>query len=781
MDNKKPNLKTTANIIKLYSWGFGKYGQIGTCNYQYTAEPHMIKVDNKLDNDKNAKTYEIKQLYSGEFHSAYLTNKNHLYTYGKNTFGQLGHGNEQITYLPKLIKLDPKILIQKVACGGEHTMALSSTNDLYTWGLNVFGQLGHGNTENTSTPTIIMYLKAIEKNSDGKYEMKEWTRTFSDDEKIVDIAAGAQHSMISTNKNYFYTCGYSKNGCLGYAVEETVDFSNLPTTLFTRVQNKLTNKKILKIACGVNHSGCILEKNEIVIWGKGETLNYDLLTVISIATPKMGEDNLIVDLKIGENFFAVVTKIGEVFTCGTNDHGELGLGSQVKNLKTPERVPLNEKIRSISVGYKFVIAISQNNKIFGWGSNRYGQLLESDSEKISYPKELVSLSQLSINELVCGGYHTVIYELSNTETTSINESALASCKMIKINKCFDPLTYKQLIKPIEDLEEKHNKVQADLLERDKEIEKLTKSIEEKKSMADQISLLPQRDKRSEKSLGKAKPNFNQWDEEIKFEELVFPNNCKVGIGTFGEVKKGFWRKTLVAIKFLKQMENEEENIKTFVEELNILKKLRHPNILLYIGASVTAPYYFLVTEYCENGNLFDYIHASSKRFTLKNKDRLKIALEIARGVNYLHSFNPPILHRDLKSLNILLDKNLTVKIADFGWARLRDIHMTKQRGTFQWMAPEVIKKNNYTEKADVYSYAIILWELWVQEPPYFNVDRVYVAKKVATDRYYRPQLTDEIPEDIQHLIVSCWDYDPDKRPTFEMVIEYLKEKASSIL
>ena len=85
-----------------------------------------------------------------------------------------------------------------------------------------------------------------------------------------------------------------------------------------------------------------------------------------------------------------------------------------------------------------------------------------------------------------------------------------------------------------------------------------------------------------------------------------------------------------------------------------------------------------------------------------------MALEIAKGVNYLHSFNPPILHRDLKSLNILLNKNLEVKIADFGWARLRNVHMTRLRGTFQWMAPEVILKDNYTEKADVYSFGIIL-------------------------------------------------------------------------
>ena len=99
--------------------------------------------------------------------------------------------------------------------------------------------------------------------------------------------------------------------------------------------------------------------------------------------------------------------------------------------------------------------------------------------------------------------------------------------------------------------------------------------------------------------------------------------------------------------------------------------------------------------------------------------------------------------------------------------------MTKKRGTFQWMAPEVIKRSSYTEKADVFSYAIILWELWVQEPPYKNINRVDVAKKVANQKNYRPKLTDEIPDELKNLIVKCWDYEAEKRPNFETIIDYL--------
>ena len=93
------------------------------------------------------------------------------------------------------------------------------------------------------------------------------------------------------------------------------------------------------------------------------------------------------------------------------------------------------------------------------------------------------------------------------------------------------------------------------------------------------------------------------------------------------------------------------------------------------------------------------------------------------------------MHRDLKPENILmiLSNNL-VKIADFGWARLKNIHMTRMRGTFQWMAPEVILKENYTEKADVYSFGIILSELWSREPPYKGIAAKDVANMVKKDK-----------------------------------------------
>lgn len=154
-----------------------------------------------------------------------------------------------------------------------------------------------------------------------------------------------------------------------------------------------------------------------------------------------------------------------------------------------------------------------------------------------------------------------------------------------------------------------------------------------------------------------------------------------------------------------------------------------------------------------------------------------MALDIARGMNYLHHCNPPIIHRDLKSSNLLVDKNWTVKVGDFGLSRLKhETYLTTKtgKGTPQWMAPEVLRNEPSDEKSDVYSYGVVLWELVTEKIPWDNLNSMQVIGAVG---FMNQRL--ELPKDLDPLwvsiIESCWHTDPQLRPSFQGLLEQFKD------
>lgn len=206
---------------------------------------------------------------------------------------------------------------------------------------------------------------------------------------------------------------------------------------------------------------------------------------------------------------------------------------------------------------------------------------------------------------------------------------------------------------------------------------------------------------------------------------------RIGSGASADVYRSLYRGTEIAVKVLRNLnENDMEKVNELRRELNALLILRHPNLVLFMGTTISPKGSIgLVTEFCSGGNLFSLLHESP--VSLSWKQRCKIALDIAKGMNSLHSYKPPILHRDLKSLNLLLveavkgpSDPVLVKITDLGLARFQSAtqYMTGMAGTFHWMAPEVLAGRPYTIKADVYSYAVVLWEIITRKKPYEGMD-----------------------------------------------------------
>jgi serine/threonine protein kinase len=201
-----------------------------------------------------------------------------------------------------------------------------------------------------------------------------------------------------------------------------------------------------------------------------------------------------------------------------------------------------------------------------------------------------------------------------------------------------------------------------------------------------------------------------------------------------------------------------------------LSELHHPNIVLFIGACVKRPNLCIVTEFVKQGALKEILINNSIKLTWQQK--LGLLRSAALGINYLHSLHPVIVHRDLKPSNLLVDENWNVKVADFGFARIKEENATMTRcGTPCWTAPEVIRGEKYSEKADVFSFGIIMWEVLTRKQPYAGRNFMNVSLDVLDGR--RPQIPADTPGEFEKMMKRCWHMAADKRPTMDEVISTL--------
>ncbi|CAK9178373.1 unnamed protein product [Ilex paraguariensis] len=264
--------------------------------------------------------------------------------------------------------------------------------------------------------------------------------------------------------------------------------------------------------------------------------------------------------------------------------------------------------------------------------------------------------------------------------------------------------------------------------------------------------------------------------EIDAKLLTFEE--KIASGSNGNLYKGTFRSQDVAIKVFKSEYLNEDVQKEFAQEVFILRKVRHKNVVQFIGACTRPPSLCIVTEFMSGGSVYDYLHKQKGIFKLPSI--LKVAIDVSMGMNYLHQNN--IIHRDLKAANLLMDENEVVKIADFGVARVRAQSgvMTAETGTYRWMAPEVIEHRPYDHKADVFSFGIVLWELLTGKLPYAHLTPLQAAVGVV-QKGLRPTIPKHTHPKIVELLEKCWQQDPYLRPEFSEIIEILQDMAKTVV
>ncbi|XP_018344765.1 PREDICTED: mitogen-activated protein kinase kinase kinase 11-like isoform X2 [Trachymyrmex septentrionalis] len=271
--------------------------------------------------------------------------------------------------------------------------------------------------------------------------------------------------------------------------------------------------------------------------------------------------------------------------------------------------------------------------------------------------------------------------------------------------------------------------------------------------------------------------------EIDFEELQLEE--VIGVGGFGKVYRGFWKKREVAVKAARQDADEEpsatlENVR---QEAKLFWLLKHENIVQLEGVCLKMPNMCLVMEYARGGSLNRVLSGRKIRPDVL----VDWAIQIARGMDYLHNKAPiSLIHRDLKSSNVLLSEPIendfqykTLKITDFGLAR--EVYKTTRMsaaGTYAWMAPEVIKKSTFSKASDVWSYGVLLWELLTGETPYKGIDALAVAYGVAVNKLTLP-IPSTCPQPWSLLMKACWASDSHARPGFMDILIALDEVRSA--
>ncbi|KAJ0097409.1 hypothetical protein Patl1_29192 [Pistacia atlantica] len=247
---------------------------------------------------------------------------------------------------------------------------------------------------------------------------------------------------------------------------------------------------------------------------------------------------------------------------------------------------------------------------------------------------------------------------------------------------------------------------------------------------------------------------------------------KVSSGAYGDLYKGTYCSQEVAIKVLKREHVDTDMLKEFSQEVYIMRKIRHKNVVQFIGACTRPPNLCIVTEFMARGSIYDFLHTQKGVFDLPSL--LKVAIDVSKGMNYLHQNN--IIHRDLKTANLLMDENEVVKVADFGVARVQAQSgvMTAETGTYRWMAPEVIGHKPYDHKADVFSFGIVLWELISAEIPYSGFSPLQAAVAVV-QKGLRPSIPKQSHPKLTELIQRCWHSDPIQRPNFSEITDILQQ------
>jgi len=671
-----------------------------------------------------------------------------------------------------------------VACGDNHTLALSKNNKIYSTGCGIKGQLGNGNEENCND-FVEIRTKRI----------------------IIQIAAAGDTSMALASNNVILYWGQ---------MEFESNFSNLAESLgevshsFVKVNPNVPVEvpddfgPVAKIACGPEYMVILTSSGNFWSWGKGLGLINDAYTngVFNPIRHQFFDSMAVIDVFPGKKHIGVLLANGKCYFWGNNKYGQLSCPSsdQIKNPQLCNQLA-NMRVLKISCGK------SHTAVIYDYWAEMIVKMMQGGipDNKIEILKSAIEESPTPVTTFYLSYADTMIKKDIDVFRNNVStiERIFPFLKkkipysLLKISKQFldfglknqfceisSPLKDTFSITNIGDINSLVNFEFPAIKDGSLSLKITPKEalIKPNKSFEFQVDLIfehPYKLKSPLYVITKDSKYIILLDIESKLSNLKFEINVneivptkKLGHGASGTVWSGNWRGTPVAVKEWHMEFLNSKILQQFQNEVDLISSLRHPNIVLFMGASATYNHVCIVMEILDAGSLYDVLHDNSIKLSLSRK--VKMATDAVKGLVYLLGCN--VLHRDLKSLNLLVSKNFFVKVADFGLS----IALSKPilnsysapKGTYQWMAPEVAKSGIFSEKSDVYSFGVILWELLTRNDPFPDIDRFKILSKVL-EGYVHP-LPPDCPPDWKKLIEDCTALNPDDRPTFTSILMKLQ-------
>ena len=337
-NKKSKSPSTTKSNQKIQNWGL---------------EFHHKSEDGIQDIVVKDKIYEI---LSGETHMFFLNKNKLVYGVGSNEYGQLGLPNISLIQRPQLLPFSQKMSVSRLFVGADFSFCITISHQVYSWGLNLKGQLGLGHFENVPFPALVKSLSR-DKRSDSKQKSSKSEKILKKEcllqegEMVIDISCGALHTIALTNKSRVYSCGFGENFSLGHNSNKTLN--EFKEIAFFHQLSSSSSHKIEKICSGTSHSGALVA-GKVYVWGTFAHSKYCLNKIPNA----LHLNQPIVDFVLGDLLTVILSKNGEVFTLGENTDGQLGI-SEVDNYNIV-KVEIPCKIEYICCGLNHVIAINNS-------------------------------------------------------------------------------------------------------------------------------------------------------------------------------------------------------------------------------------------------------------------------------------------------------------------------------------------------------------------------------------------------------------------------------------